>query len=232
MAPQSFSLDPELVGYLSQMANSEQFQQKHRLLGEGLSGKVWEVEGYAVKVYKEDYSEKDDFRMLQRLDGHTAFPKLFYADQQMMVTEKIDGVTLAQIRQSGERLGADIYQQMERNVEDCYRQGIIADDLHLNNLILDGQNKVKIVDVGRFAVTSSPQHFRDQLIEDLDGLKYYAGLFSFSSKRKKHRRHRKHSSSSSRKRYYSSSSRRRHYSSSSSHPRRHRRRHHRSYSSS
>ncbi|MBA4493577.1 hypothetical protein ACFO25_14120 [Paenactinomyces guangxiensis] len=222
----SFAMDQEAVDYLNAIVASGKIAESCSLLGEGLSGKVYDFEGYAVKVYKENFCENDDHLMLARLHDHPAFPVLQYKGQnhQFMVADKVSGYTLAEILKSGEKLNEHTFRQIERHVEDCYREGIIPHDLHLNNIMIDHDKNVKIVDTGRFFYSDDKGVFKDKIETDLEMLKYHLGLFGFfSSSRRKYRRHRKHSYSS---RSYSSRS----YSSSR---RRHRRRRkYHSYSSS
>lgn len=235
---QFLAQDEGATRYLAELIESGKIDE-YPLLGEGLSGKVYDFEGYAVKVYKEDYSENEDYQTLSYLNGHPAFPTFHYIDQkkQWMVVDKVDGFTLAKAVKSGGKLDRRTYLQIEEVVEDCYEEGIIPADLHLNNLMLDKDtNKIRVIDTGRFFFTGDKEMYRPQIEEDLERLRYHCGLFGsfFSSSGRKYRRRRKYSSSYPRHRKYSSSfPRRRRYSSSpffSSSDRR-RRRKYRKYSS-
>ncbi|MBA4601780.1 serine/threonine protein kinase [Thermoactinomyces mirandus] len=234
-----FARDQEAIQHLSMLVESGKMTESYPLLGEGLSGKVFDFEGYAVKVFKEDYSENDDYKILRYLNGHPAFPEFHYIDgnHHWMVVDKVNGYTLGQVVKSGEKLRSDMYDKIEEIVEDCYNEGIVPADLHLNNIMIDRENQIRVIDTGRFFFTNEKEAYRSQIEEDLDCLQYHCGLFSFfsSSSRKYHRR-RKYSSSYPRRRRYSSSyPRRRRYSSSdyrrsySSSDRRYRRHKHRKY---
>ncbi|MFC7441655.1 protein kinase domain-containing protein [Laceyella putida] len=213
----AFSIDPAVVEHLGSIIANGEIDQRHRLLGEGLSGKVYEFENYAVKVFKPDYSEKEDADLLTRLSGHAAFPALHYKEDQFMIVDKVSGYTLGQALKAGEKLNERLFNQIEEAVERCYAEGIIPDDLHLNNIMVNQDGQVKIVDVGRFFHTNQAVAHKEKLTDDLEALKYYCGLFGFfsSSKRKRRRRysssdyhrHRGHSYSSSHRRRYSSSDR-------------------------
>lgn len=221
----AFSIDPAVVDHLGLMIANNQLDQRHRLLGEGLSGKVYEFENYAVKVFKDDYSEKEDAAILNRLAGHAAFPTIHYREDRFMIVDKVSGYTLGQALKAGEKVNQRLFDQIEAAVERCYREGIIPDDLHLNNIMVDQDGQVKIVDVGRFFHTDQVAQYKGELTDDLKILKYYCGLFGFfSSSKRKHRRYRSYSSSDRHWRHSYSSSRRRRYSSSSDRYRRHRRR--------
>lgn len=239
-----FARDHEAIQHLSMMVENGKMMESYPLLGEGLSGQVFDFEGYAVKVFKEDYSENEDYKILRHFNGHPAFPDFHYIDKenQWMVVDKINGYTLGQVLKSGENLDSNMYWKIEEVVEDCYEKGIIPADLHLNNIMIDQDNQVRFIDTGRFFFTDEKEAYQSQIEEDLDALQYHCGLFSlFSSSNRRHRR-RKYSSSYPRRRGYSSSHprRRRHSSSdyrrsySSSDRRYHRRKHRKyfSYSSS
>lgn len=222
---QNFATDKGAFRHLEALIESGKIGE-YPLLGEGLSGKVYDYDGFAVKVYKENYSENDDYKTLSGLNGHPAFPAFHYIDQRKrwMVVEKVDGFTLAEAVRSGEKLDSRTYAQIEEIVEDCYDEGIIPSDLHLNNLMLDKDtNRIRVIDTGRFFFTEDKEAYRSRIGEELECLQYHCGLFGslFSSSRHKHRRRRKYSSSYPR-RYKYSSSYPRHHKYSSSYPRRRR----------
>lgn len=202
--------------------NPDQLQAQGTLLGEGLSGHVYAWEKYAVKVFKEDANETQDAWYLDYFQDHQAFPTLHHATERLMVVERIHGHTLAELRKSQNQLPAIYLEQVEQILTDCYQHGIIAQDLHLNNLMIDEQNQVKVIDVGRFFYTTQQQNYMEELDEQLENLSYYCGFFG-SSKKRKRKKYRKYSSSK-RSRYRSSSSssssgrrrRRKKYKSSSS----------------
>jgi serine/threonine protein kinase len=210
-------IDQESVDYLSSLVVKGNVEKHHTLLGEGLSGQVFSFEDYAVKVYKEDFSENDDHLMLTNLDAHPMFPKLHYQNDKFMIVDQVKGYTLAQLRDAGYKLKDAQYRQLEKTIEECYESGIIPHDIHLNNIMLDENGNLKIIDVGRFFYSDHKEDYQDKIREDLDKIKYHCGLFSlFSSSKRKRRRH------------YTSSRPRRHYTSSSHRRHRHHRRHSRS----
>ncbi|SEM90514.1 protein kinase domain-containing protein [Lihuaxuella thermophila] len=219
----AFSIDPGVVEHLGSLIANGEIDRQHRLLGEGLSGKVYEFENFAVKVFKPDCSEKEDAILLSRLSGHAAFPALHYREDRFMIVDKVNGFTLGQALQAGEKLTERLFDQIEEAVERCYAEGVIPDDLHLNNIMVHQDGQVKIVDVGRFFHTRQPVAYKGELREQLEALKYYCGLFGFFSSSKRKRKRRRHYSSSDhhRHRHHSySSSPHRHYSSSDRHHRR------------
>jgi len=214
MAQTDFTIDPAIVEHLRSVIASGGMDRRYPLLGEGLNGKVYEFEDYAVKVFKPDAVEKNDAVLLSRLSGHASFPRVHYREEGWMIVDKVSGPTLWQALQGGEKLQGHLYDQIEEAVEHCYARGVIPDDLHLNNIMVDQEGRVKFVDVGRFFRTEQAAAHKEALAENLETVKY-CGLFRFfsSSKRKRpwfssnrHRR-RSHSGSSPRQWRHSSSDR-------------------------
>ncbi|MFS8514752.1 MAG: hypothetical protein LOD87_13695, partial [Planifilum fulgidum] len=150
MAQTDFTIDPAIVEHLRSVIASGGMDRRYPLLGEGLNGKVYEFEDYAVKVFKPDAAERKDAFLLSRLSGHASFPRVHYREEGWMIVDKVNGPTLWQALQGGEKLKGRLYDQIEEAVEYCYARGIIPDDLHLNNIMVDQEGRVKVVDVGRF----------------------------------------------------------------------------------
>lgn len=219
-------IDQGSIDYLSSLVVKGDVEKHHSLLGEGLSGQVFSFEDYAVKVYKEDFSENDDHKMLTNLNAHPLFPNLHFQNDKFMVVDQVKGYTLAQLRDAGYKLKDAQFRQLEQTIEECYASGIIPHDIHLNNIMLDENGNVKIIDVGRFFYSDHKEDYQEKIREDLEKIKYHCGLFSlFSSSRRKRRRH--YTSSHPHRRHYTSSRPRRYYT-SSSHRHHHHRRHRRS----
>jgi predicted Ser/Thr protein kinase len=211
----TYSIDHDAIDHVTQLVESNTIGESCRLLGEGLSGKVYEFENYAVKVFKEDFSENDDDIMLKRLGGHPSFPRIHYREDRFMVVDKIAGPTLSQALKAGERLSDRHFEQVEEAVEDCWRMGIIPDDLHLNNIMIGSDNRIKIIDVGRFFHTTDRRAYLDPLRNELEELRFLFGSGS-SSKRERHSSSHSHSHSH-KSRSHSHSHRSRSHSHSHSH---------------
>lgn len=212
-----FGIDQAIVEHLGSIIASGEMDRRYPILGEGLSGKVYEFEEYAVKVFKPDASEINDAILLSRLSGHAAFPRVHYREEKWMLVDKVSGYTLGQALQAGEKLKDPMFTQIEEAVAHCYAKGLIPDDLHLNNIMVDQEGRVKIVDVGRFFPAGPGTAHKAALAEDLETLKY-CGLFGFfSSSRRKWKRRWFSSSSHHRRRHSCSSPCRRRYSSSDRH---------------
>ncbi|MDA8351704.1 MAG: AarF/UbiB family protein [Firmicutes bacterium] len=164
---------------------------------------------------------------MSRLHQHPAFPALHHCGDQFMVMDKVEGITLAHELHNRSRLKEDHLEQIEAYMEDCFREGWIPRDMHLNNLMVDAEDRIRIVDVGRFIHTDYPERYQEELAEDLADLRYdLLGMFSPFSKKRRYHYGSSSSGSYRRRRSYSSRS----YSSSRRKYRKHRRRRPRSSS--
>jgi len=83
MAHPVFTIDPAIVEHLRSIIAGGLMERRYPLLGEGLNGKVYEFEDYAVKVFKPDAGEKEDAVLLSRLSGHASFPRVHYREDRM-----------------------------------------------------------------------------------------------------------------------------------------------------
>lgn len=182
----------------------QQVLSDYPLLGAGLSGEVYGYDQYAVKWFKPDACEKRDAEMLHKLQDHLAFPALHESHDDYIVTERIKGTPLAQLRHAEERIPQDYYKQVEEIVSACFDHGIIAQDLHLNNVMIDEHNMIKLIDVGRFFHTEHRQDYLEDVADQLESLRYYCGLFG--SSRKRHKRKAGSSKPRRKSKYRSSSS--------------------------
>ena len=211
MAQTDFTIDPAIVEHLRSVIASGGMDRRYPLLGEGLNGKVYEFEDYAVKVFKPDAAEKKDAFLLSRLSGHASFPRVHYREEGWMIVDKVNGPTLWQALQGGEKLKGRLYDQIEEAVEYCYARGIIPDDLHLNNIMVDQEGRGK--SGGRGSLFPCPTVGRPQRGaggkpgngEILRPVRFFSASRRkrpwFSSDR--HRRH-SHSGSSPRRHHHSS----------------------------
>lgn len=213
--------DQEAICYVKSLLANNLLDHQLPLLGEGLSGKVYSLENYAVKVYKDDFSENNDHLILSHLQEHSAFPTLYYQEEKFIVVDRIQGNTLAQSIKAGEKLSANQFTHIEEIVEDLYAHGIIAQDLHLNNMMMDQDGKIKVIDVGRFFYTDHPELYHDQLEDDLHLIEYHMGFFSSIKDKLKKKKYYGSSSNRYRRKYSSSGHHRHHHSHSSSHRKRH-----------
>lgn len=130
-------------------------------LGEGNDGIVYGYEKFAIKISKS--KSITDPKFLNCLDNNDMFPKLYVYSEHFMITERIEGHTLAEMGiKSVEQLilfPLELKIMFTRAIDYCFKKLIVPDDLHLNNLMFNGK-ELKIIDVGKFCFV--PGQYIDQ----------------------------------------------------------------------
>jgi serine/threonine protein kinase len=172
-----------VVNRVKGLIDTQTISEELDTLGEGLSGQVFGIDDLAVKVFKDGSNERKDNRMLSYLDENPFFPKIVYHDEQnFMIVERINGVTLSQYLRQGGKITSKHHDQVDQLVDGLYKKRVLPSDLHLNNIMIDENEQLKVVDVGRFKVLAESNSFyRTQLSKKKKELfirlnnQYYAG---------------------------------------------------------
>lgn len=138
------------------------------LIGEGTDSEIFKYKKYAIKFQ----SNLNDGKILKKLQDNDLFIKLYFYNEEFMVTELLDNFNNG-------------YEYYERNVETpcaeyifdyCINRGYIPYDLHDENVIVTKDDKLKIIDVGAFIdIHDLSKSLFDKFIKaaqyDLDELK-------------------------------------------------------------
>lgn len=172
-----------VVNRVKGLVGSQRIAEELKLLGEGQGGRVFEIEDFAVKVFKGDNNEKSDYMMLSYLEHDPYFPKLVYHDEQnYMIVEKIRGITLSEYLKQDGKIGSMHRNQIDTLINNLHKHRVLPSDLHLNNIMIDENEQLKVIDVGRFKmVTDKNSFYRMQLQKKKDELlgrmekQFYAG---------------------------------------------------------
>ncbi len=144
----------EVVSRVKGLVSNNNISTELSMLGEGISGHVFSIEDYAVKIFKENSKEKTDYRILSHLEQEPLFPKVIYhEDQNYMIVEKVKGLTVSQYLEQGGTITTKHKSQIDNLFEGLYRRKVVPSDLHLNNIMIDELDNIKVIDVGRFKFT-------------------------------------------------------------------------------
>ena len=143
--------------------NSQEFNEikDFVLFGEGVSnfeyvasgkdGDVYRRNDKAIKIFKADGYSNSDGKKLHMLDRSIYYPKVFAFEEQFMVSEFIEGETLYQLDgKNGAKILTQHAEDLQQAIFDARLVGLLANDLHLNNIMLTEKGDIRIVDVGRF----------------------------------------------------------------------------------
>jgi len=212
-------MDPRTLEAIQAFALHGEGSEKFEYVASGKNADVFKYEDYAVKKMFDDARYENDGFLLKQLNQKDSiyYPKLYaFEEGKFMVSELINGQTVYNIDGKNGDLIREYRTEIYKAEEHAFEMGLIPDDVHLNNMMLDENGQLKIIDVGQFSPVG---HETLQM-----------GLFSFfSSSNHKYKKRKKFFTSSSSRRYQSHG--RVYHSTSSFGNRRHRRRHGRVYTS-
>lgn len=151
---------------LTMTAEATGSYQLRRLLGEGGFGRVYEAwdetlrRSVAIKRLKPQVAATCPHTLLEEARlaaslSHAAFVKVFSvdgdADQQSIVMEYVDGLTLRQSLQSGplaEHIALDIVAQVADGMRQAHDAQLVHGDIKPSNLMLEPSGTVRIMDFG------------------------------------------------------------------------------------
>ena len=115
-------------------------------IGHGFSAEVFRYKNYAIKVFEDEGFY--DGEILENFQDNELFPKLYFYNEDIMVTEHLNIV--------------NAYQYFERNLQVpsadeickyCLDKGFLIGDIHDENVVVTLDEKLKIIDVGAFKKT-------------------------------------------------------------------------------
>lgn len=89
--------------------------------------------------------------MLTYLQQVPHFPMPVYCEEQdYMIVEKVRGLTVSEYLKQGGIMNTKHKSQIDNLFEELYRRKVVPSDLHLNNIMVDEYENIKVIDVGRF----------------------------------------------------------------------------------
>lgn len=131
-------------------------------IGSGCQGTVYKYKDYAIK-WCEGHR---DGKILQLFQDNPLFLKLYFYNDDIMVTEYLDAI--------------NAYGYYDKNVEldinanyifdYCHSKGYIPYDIHDENIIVTNDDRLKIIDVGGFLTLSNHMLSTDREFEELDNI--------------------------------------------------------------
>lgn len=146
----------EILDYIK--SDYENFSISHTLLGRGLSGSVYNVHGYAIKLFNNEW-EKDG-SILRKLQGYDTFPKLYAYSRRLMVSELIMGQPFrndldGEYSDYLEQITEERIDEMKDAFAYASSKGLAPADVGGSNIYVMPNGKLKIVDVGLFGGTKN-----------------------------------------------------------------------------
>lgn len=142
-------------------------------LGEGDNSVVYGYKDYAIKVFKSNCYHANDFNILKELQDCPAYPTLYYGVKNdtynYIVMERINGKSFFE---DCVNINDEWYSKMKEFLYHALKQNVVPRDIHLNNVLIDG-NQIRIIDVGNY------YHWNFSELQDYDFMEIENILFNF-----------------------------------------------------
>lgn len=126
-------------------------------IGQGLFGAVYNIEGYAVKVFRQNRFNivHNDGVIMERLQGIECIPKLYSRCNNFMISELIKGQDLTNEEGTPSEFLCGIRHDWKERIEydmlQLAKRKVRTGDLHGQNIMITEEGNLKIVDVGGFS---------------------------------------------------------------------------------
>lgn len=135
------------------------------LIGRGRSAFVFRIgkTKKAMKVFFDPFTDiaKEEAAVYKILKGHPNFPTLYEAGFNYLVIDYIEGETLFQCLNKGIEVSKENIEEVQAALNAAREKGLNPSDIHLRNIILTADGKIKLIDVARFRQTKSCTQWDD-----------------------------------------------------------------------
>ena len=135
------------------------------LIGAGRSAFVFKISqtNKAVKVFFPKYAHlaKEEAEIYERLQHIAYYPTLYETGSNYLVIDYIEGSTLFECLTKGVIISDEVVKEIDYAIQLARKEGLNPSDIHLRNLFLTLDKKVKIIDVVRFKQTKECIKWRD-----------------------------------------------------------------------
>ena len=135
------------------------------LIGKGRSAYVFRIHSTnkALKVFFPDQIqtarvEAEIYRTVQSIDY---YPTLYAAGLNYLVIDHIEGNTLFECLTLGIPITEENIEEIDHALQLARKEGLNPSDIHLRNIFITSEKKVKIIDVARFKQVKSCNQWHD-----------------------------------------------------------------------
>ncbi|MGE7781089.1 protein kinase domain-containing protein [Peribacillus sp. NPDC097264] len=135
------------------------------LIGKGRSAYVFRIQDtdLALKVFFPAHThtakiEADIYRAVQHIEY---YPTLFDAGERYLVIDYIEGHTLFEHLTMGIPVTEEKVKEIDHALNLARKVGLNPSDIHLRNILITSDKKVKIIDLARFRQTKSCKQWHD-----------------------------------------------------------------------
>ncbi|WP_134699500.1 protein kinase family protein [Ammoniphilus sp. YIM 78166] len=135
------------------------------LLGEGRSAWAYRVGSthQAVKIFFPSFAHlaKEEASVYQVLQGSPYYPALYQVGADYLVMDYIEGITLFECLCRGILITKEHILEVDKALEDARERGLNPSDIHLRNILVTTEGKIKLIDVARFRQTKNCPQWED-----------------------------------------------------------------------
>ncbi|NYF24796.1 protein kinase family protein [Sporosarcina sp. JAI121] len=135
------------------------------LAGTGRSAFVFRIKSSekAIKVFfpKFEYIAKEEAEIYKKLDDISYYPSIYDSGLNYIVMDYIDGQTLFECITHGKVITIDHIKEVDYALSLASEKGLNPSDIHLRNIFITTDDKIKIIDVARFRQTKNCKQWSD-----------------------------------------------------------------------
>ncbi|MGE7766066.1 protein kinase family protein [Peribacillus sp. NPDC096540] len=135
------------------------------LIGKGRSAYVFRIHSTnkAMKVFfpNHTHTAKVEAEIYQTVQSIEYYPTLFDAGENYLVIDHIEGNTLFECLTLGIPITEENIKEIDHALQLARKEGLNPSDIHLRNIFITSEKKVKIIDVARFKQVKSCNQWHD-----------------------------------------------------------------------
>ncbi|MFJ5965451.1 protein kinase family protein [Bacillus sp. NPDC093026] len=137
------------------------------LCGKGRSAYVFSYkkddQKMALKVFFPSCQKiaQKEAAIYEKLSGSPYYPAIYESGDQYILMEYIKGYTFYECLTKGIPIKKHMIEQVDEALEEARQKGLNPSDIHLRNLILTKEGRVRVIDVARFTQTKTCHQWDD-----------------------------------------------------------------------
>lgn len=139
------------LNFIIDIVNSNKVEEVLEYIGSGAEADVYRYKNYAIKIFFDQNIINYDVEILSHLQNITCYPKLYAGNNNIMISEFIEGKTLNQLDSEDlSKCNDNCLNLLFSDIKTTLKNHILTEDLNKNNIILSSNGLLKIIDVGYF----------------------------------------------------------------------------------
>ncbi|PLS14760.1 serine/threonine protein kinase [Bacillus sp. M6-12] len=141
------------------------YDESLELAGEGRSAFVFRIKetDKAIKVFFPQFFHiaKEESEIYKMLKGNPYYPELFESGSNYLVIDYIQGLTLFQCITRGIPITSEQITEIDAALNSARKKDLNPSDIHLRNILITADNKIKLIDVARFRQAKNCSQWSD-----------------------------------------------------------------------